>query len=551
MTQTIGPVPLSADSDTDVYSQLLESVASRFQRLTTGSTGGALFSTDTTGLFDRFLAALPPEIRQEYTCGTCRKFFERYGGLVRVSDVGRLVPVMWDPDFKLAPFAEAVRSLVSAVSSARITGLFLSEEIRWGRPLTGKWPHFAVGPSRSFVFTPSAVMSVSQVIAEKRQDYQTLVAGLKAFPSELVAQARSLLTMESLYRSEKCLGVAEWLAKLHEDRQNAFDESARENLTWLAVAKAPPGFCHVRSTMIGSLLEDLGERLPFDQVKARFDAKMHPLQYQRPTAPPSAGNIARAEVILAKLKSAGSLERRFARLADIQAIWRPAPTARPEAPQMAPRNPEPQLGVFGHLKNMLKSPARTVEVPPLTMTWEKFARTVLPTAQQIEYFVPASDQSYMALVTAAHADSVPLLQWDSESRRNPVSSYLYVNGSAPSNWNLRANDFHPVTAVTLLPSMWYSPEKFTHQGAGVMFLLKNAFDKNYQQGGGLFVEQLKNEYHEIRSTLEAHIQQLKIAGKNEAEGCGISLQKGGTWSHRFRVQSPGGVMAVYLLDRWD
>jgi hypothetical protein len=38
--------------------------------------------------------------------------------------------------------------------------------------------------------------------------------------------------------------------------------------------------------MIGALLDDIKSGLPFEDIKARFDAKMHPLRYQRPKPRP-------------------------------------------------------------------------------------------------------------------------------------------------------------------------------------------------------------------------------------------------------------------------
>ncbi len=73
--------------------------------------------------------------------------------------------------------------------------------------------------------------------------------------------------------------------------------------------------------MIGTLMEDIQAGLRFAEVKAKFDAKMDPLLYQRPQAAPSAGNIAQAEKVVQALASAGALQRRFARLKDIQALW--------------------------------------------------------------------------------------------------------------------------------------------------------------------------------------------------------------------------------------
>ncbi len=55
------------------------------------------------------------------------------------------------------------------------------------------------------------------------------------------------------------------------------------------------------------------------------------------------------------------------------------------------------------------------------MTWEKFARTVLPDAETIELYVPAEAAPYVAMVTAANPQAPPILQWDRAERRNPVS----------------------------------------------------------------------------------------------------------------------------------
>ncbi|MEO5728401.1 MAG: hypothetical protein ABI134_14480, partial [Byssovorax sp.] len=295
------------------------------------------------------------------------------------------------------------------MSRAPIEGVFLSAEESWGLPVTGAWHHLAVSPPKALVFKPSLLKTTSQEIAEKKQDYETLLRGLEEFPLAVVRKAHSLLTTGALYRSEKCIGTAKWLVDLHQQREGAKNLRAKESLTWAAVAGAPAGFCHVRSSMIGTLLEDLTAELPFAQIKAKFDAKMHPLQYQRPTAAPTAGNIAQAEKIIAKLESAGALERRFARLDDIQKLWEPGPSRDAE-----------KKGVFSHLKAKGKPAVAEIDVPPVIMTWEKFARTVLPTAQSIEYFVPASKQSYLGMVTAKHPEAPPILQWDSEEKRTPV-----------------------------------------------------------------------------------------------------------------------------------
>lgn len=537
MTTTI------ASNDDDRYEDFLATLRHRFASV--ALPGTPLFTTDAEGLFDAFLAALPADRRQHYTCRACRRFVDSFGGLVSIEPNGDAAPVMWDP-LNAPPFFESsVRAMRRIVGRAKVTGVFLSSDTAWGLPFNmgakapGEWWHMAVVPTAERRFK-HPLLNAGQVMAEKREDFGTLSRGLAEFPLDAVRQAHAWLTNGQLYRSEKCIGPAKWLLDLHESRATTKNSAVREAITWRAVATAPAGFCHARSTMIGTLLEDIVAGMQFATIKRRFDEKMSPIQYQRPTAAPTAGAIAEAEKIIAALAAAGSLDRRFARLDEIDTIWRPAPA----------KEAAPVGGVFAHLKAKAHT-ATHIEAPPVTMTWEKFARTVLPDAEAIEFYVPHENAGYSALVTAANPDAPPILQWDSADKRNPVSWYVYMNGSAPHNWNLDAGTWCAVNAVTFKPSMWRAPEAFAHQGKSVMFVLNGARDmRSASAGNALFPETLRAEFHGIRKTIEAYSRGATIAGSEDASACGIIFGQGSTWSNQFRVTSKS-VRSVYKLDRWD
>jgi hypothetical protein len=381
------------------------------------------------------------------------------------------------------------------------------------------------------------VKGINEVTAEKKADYTILMNGLVEYPLEAVEQAVTLLKSESLYRSEKTLGVAEWFRDLRVKRAGTKNGKIKENLTWLAVATAPPGYVHVKSSMIGTLLDDIVAGLPFESVSRRFAEKMHPLQYQRPQAAPTSGNIERAEKIVEKLGIQKSLVRRFARLDEIPTIWKPVEEV----------NPENGSGVFSHLKAKDKKEVPKMELPTKTMTWVKFLDTVLPTAKSIEFYVKSVD-NFSAILTAQHEDAPPILQWDSEERRNPFSQYVYNMGSGCNSWNL-AIGYCKVTGVCYQPSMWQ--DGFDHQSKSVFFLLDGAKDTRYKtSGNAIFPETLKVELREIRSTIEAYSQSAEIYGYEAASACGVRLQYGSTWDVRVRVASEAGV-ATYKLDRWD
>lgn len=522
----------SYDSDVQ-YETFSQQIRQRFAE----SVNKPMFTTATDGLFDLFLAGLPAEHRQHYTCNACRQFVNRFGGLVTISKNGVATPVMW-PDVAPKLFDNSVEAMRQAIKKASITGVFLHGQGTWGTPVTGEWHHMSV--INAPVYRHS-LKTPSQAMAEKAEDFGILKRSLDEFNQATVEQAVTLLKTESLYRSEKCLGVAEWLLKLHQVIATTRNTRLQDNLIWLAVAAAPAGYCHVRSSMIGTLLDDIASGMDFNAVSRRFAEKMNPLQYQRPQAAPTAGNIAQAEKLVDKLGIQRSLLRRFARLDEIQALWKPK----------AHQETQKSNGVFSHLKPKGTQPeAQKVNLPAITMTWEKFQRTVLPTADMIEFFVPGSNNSYTALVTAVDMDAPPILQWDSVEYRNPVSWYLYHNGSHALRWGLESGKYCAVNAVCLKPSQWTGD--FAHQGEGAIFVLNGAKDTGCRgTGSALFPEILKAELREVRSVIEAHSKTVDLAGYEESTASGIALFKGDKWNNpTFRVTSGSGVI-ICKLDRWD
>jgi hypothetical protein len=504
-----------------------------------------LFQTDPGGvdvLWDLFISRLPAELRQTYNCSACRHFMRRSGGLAVLDDDGALAPAMWPEEPIEGPFAPAVHALWRTVRQSKITGPFLTSDSVLGTPITGQWSHFAVHVSADMLFR-HPLKTARQAMAEKREDFKLLKTALAEFSIDTVRSAVHLLSNgDALYRSEKVLGVAQWLLDLIDDLRG---QRHYENLIWRAVAAAPPGFCHIRSTMIGTLLADIQSGLDIDDIRRSFAAKMSPLQYQRPTAAPSSGQIAQAEKAVETLAAAGAFKRRFAKLEDIEAIWKPAPKRDQPAGE----------GLFASVKPASKKGTKRVgnslPAPTSRITWEKFRRKVLPDAKKIEYYTGhGTPLPFINLTTAVDPGAPPILQWDSDERRNPVGWFVYSGGMRPGKFNLSTGSWVNVSAICLLPPMWHDEEHFAHQGKGAILLLDGARDLHYTKGAIFFPEQLRSEYHQYRKTLEAYSLANALEGADEATAAGIDLRAGNAWSETVRVTTDLG-MATYILERWD
>lgn len=527
------PVPPSCVSHDD-YQPMLRAVYDHFALHSIEK--GPLFTTDMDGkaLWNAWLTNLPRAEWQHHDCHACRQFVERYGNLVAIDEHG----VSHSAVFGEAPGIYAQPNEVCAlmVEASAVTGVFVNSHDTLGTPKTkdGKragvtWYHMHAVPAQSSLWK-GKILTAPQRAAELLEDHGTLCRALAEYSAETVKTALGITEADALYRGEKIAGRLRWLAELQ-----ATPKARRAAAVWRAVATAPAGFCHIKSSVVGSLLDDIAGGASFEQVKRSFDAKMHPLQYQRPTAAPTEGNIAQAEKIVEKLGIAPSLARRFARLEDLVTMWEPRIEGAPSK----------LGGVFDHLKNMPPAGGMVARAP--VMTWEKFAREVLPNASALTVLVP-SHAAFHALVTAADYEAPPIIQWDNVGQRNPVTWYTYSGGSTSYQWGLVAGKHVRVTAVTAMPNKWQPGHD--HHGEGVMLLLEGCVDSR-NEGSSLFPELLKSELHAVRATIEAHSRRTNLTGAAEASACGLAIRKGSNQAALVIRATVRGVTTEYTVDRWD
>lgn len=524
------------------FDGFVRKISDRFARIET-----PVFETDAAGLYQAYLNSFAdPVERQYHTCSCCRAFIERFGHLATVGDNGQLESI-WNAEDAPEHYKAGVEAMARLVRRAALTIPFLSSEKMYGTPNSGRrddggeWTHFAIKPRADHVFRGTVLKSAFQAASEKREELSSVLMALGEYDKATCETALRLLKNDQLGNSAAVVGQAEFLVALHDARESLrADQRAKKNLIYRLVVAAPSGFCHPRSSMIATLLDDIQAGLSFEDAQRRWNAKMHPLQYQRPQAAPTAGAIAGAEKAFQALGAASALERRFATLEDVaEKLWSPkSPVASGSA------------GIFSGVqaKNTFAGNS-AMRVPAVTMTWDKFARTVLPTADALECYTPQASLPFVALTTAVHEDALPILQWDSEDQRNPVAWYLYNGGSSPRTFNLEGGEYHRVTAVTAKPPMWHGGD-FPHQGIGVILLLEGAKDTRGSSSAAVFPSTLKSEFRPFASTIEAFSQGSRVQDMGGAHAAGLLLEQSRGADVRLRVTT-GGQVSEYKIDRWD
>ena len=505
--------------------------------------GHVVYTTDAdpAELWNEYLLSFPVKTRQYHNCNCCRRFIQTYGGLVVMDEGGNVLPLFFSQTQSVGGVsveeARANLNVRNKVLASKVNGVFYSTDKVWGNAKTGNWTHLSFKPSKEFIkASTNALKTPYQLSAEKKEDFRMLNAAIADYSPGVVNLAVSLLESDSLYRSEKVLGIAKWFQGLmHTHGQG---KQRREESLWRAVATAPVGFCHIRSSMIGTLLDDLKDGMGMDSVKRRFAEKMNPLQYQRPTAAPSAQQTQRADKIFEELGLAPALRRRMATLDDVQEwLWLPKAPALQELPKKT---------TFSHLRTPAVTPLRR-DTSRQKMTFAKFIRTYGSSAESIKVQIKSSDD-FVALTAAELKTAPPVLQWDSSEQRNQVAWYRYSGRSTASRWGLRAGSYCEAVGITALPWMWNGGMS-SNQSEGAVLLLSGARDSSCT-GLCLFPETLRSELHEVRKTIEAHSHSGRLVRPTGQLASGLGFGPNSSQSISLEV-TQGGVIYSVEIDRWD
>lgn len=515
---------------------------------------GLVFRTDLdrNELYEAYLAGFPtPELRQEHTCSCCKDFLRTYGGLVTIDpETGKTQSLLWDEEKAPPEYSEAVRRMRTLVESSQILSVFYPDAktrngmslYAFGNAQRGGFAHFAVTLT-GLRQRPNGVKTEYENMAESRENFRLLITSLIDLKPETVEKGVAAFSNHAqLSCYPQHVDTVTWFSKLQTAFRAQRNHEWRRNLVWAQVVRQNMGKLRIGQTVVGEFLHtlQLGETL---EVATRTFLRMvDPKDYMRPKAPATQANINRGEEIIAKLGLATALVRRNATLADVpesEYVWRQAPT-NDEAPAGE--------GVFSHLKAKDSAPElRNEVINGGTVTWDKFVNKVLPMAESIEFYVPHSKQNFGTLVTAVHADAKPLLVYDREEQRNPVSNYVYSGGSYSQQWGLAPYNWVQVQGILPAPPQWYRERNGALER--YFLLLAGARDEK-NDGLALFPALLRPELHEIRATIEQFSNTGTRQTSPEDIG-GIFIANGQTqMNFKLRVRT-GKVVTEYLVDRFD
>lgn len=285
--------------------------------------GPDLLTVEPTELWDLLMAELPPVAALAMTCSECRKFVDRFGGLVTVESDGRLRSVLWDETAAPATFRRAVGTLSGAVAARPIAGIVAPETAVLGRVRSGGFRHLAVVLPGTIAVGGSPDENVKRAVnvGRIRKRLDRLLADT---PLEIWSEVAEELSSRPIRTGEAGARQRDEALKLR-DLVLGFDRArehrAWENLLWAVATTATPEFWQFLSGIAASLGDRRHNGATWSALRALW---REPVQHSLEALPPlpAVPSASEAERVFEELGFTRALDRRYATAAEVLALWR-------------------------------------------------------------------------------------------------------------------------------------------------------------------------------------------------------------------------------------
>lgn len=340
-------------------------------------------------------------VRTEHDGSYDKNVIRRIGNVVSIKN-GELTSV-WDIKGLEYPYDVVAKALADRVKVAAVNSLFRINERKLGYVETKEtledgtvltWNHFhAAIADRHFN------RSVGEAIGEFNTTVAVFKRGLEEFTLDAFDTALDLIDSNSVYRgAEFRKGIVEF--QKVKKAYDAMSESEKNSYLWNNA-----GFpqARMRNSAVGTFLTDLSEgELSIEKAVEVFGKKTDPTNYKQPTAIITKGMVAAATKVIAELGLEPALERRHAKLSDVNindVIW-----SSGAARQVM------KGGVAGLLEAEVTQ--RPSKEKPEDISVADFFSKVVPQASTMEVLVKNSMQKNLMSITApVHDDVEPLFKW--------------------------------------------------------------------------------------------------------------------------------------------
>lgn len=377
---------------------------------------------DKDKLWRTYLDSFPPgtnpilKTRTEHDCSCCKHFVRTVGDVVTIMDDE--IVSLWD--VKMPPgvsgksgYQPSMDAMAKLVKASPIVDVFLHYEKTAGtdksfQQLTADdkqlqarlnsdvvtWTHFFVNIDKRFVLKNDAIPTR---LGELRSTRDVFIRSLTEITDESIDTVLDLIGQNSLYRGEEHKGLLTEFRRMKKEYLGLSD-TAKILFSWSGTGAV----ARIRSTVIGTLLQDLSEGKEIDQAVASYESKVAPMNYKRPTTLITKAMIEKAKTALESLGLTSALERRYATLRDISinnVIFANRSTKKVIAGS-----------VLDDLTPTAKPKAKFDKVEEVGI--DQFLTEIVPRAESIEVMFEGKHKgNLVSLIAPVDATALPLFKW--------------------------------------------------------------------------------------------------------------------------------------------
>jgi hypothetical protein len=280
-------------------------------------TAGEFFVVDIPDLFEVYVNSFPEGTnpifrkRTEHDCNTCKHFIQNLGKVVTIKS-GEISTV-WDVENIPAPYDVVAKTLSDKVRQAPITSVFRTQYALYGSAKNVDnhdpgitWYHFhGEAPAQCVTnYVGTAKGKVESIIGVFRR-------GLNEILQSDLDIVLDLIKQNAIYRGKEFEKTVKEFKKLQLKYQK---EGCSSTFAWEHCRNSAAGF---RNTVIGSLFIDLSCGDDIEVAVKKFEAKVAPANYKRPTSLITPKMIEQAVDKLKELGLEDAVERRLACIEDL------------------------------------------------------------------------------------------------------------------------------------------------------------------------------------------------------------------------------------------
>lgn len=509
-------------------------------------------------------------VRYGYICNTCHHFLRTYGNAVYINKDGSLESVIWNPDVAVGYMKPIIKALKDNVENGRVINIirinpnYKADVIRkndttvlFGDKEKGGYNHFYgefYKPTIGGAYTTEENIDLKSVV----DNFKNL---FEKFNQKDVDTAFNIASTNMLCDARKSAGKFKVLRDIFTDILSTKNEKNKYHKIVRYACVYNELLYGFLGSVDGALLEDVSQGYDPEDCAARYNYKMNPIRYKRPTAAPTKALVKEAETIIANMGLEDSLKRRIAKLSDIpedKFIWKPVEHKKEVTKE--------STGIFGSVETKDDIKSKKEEKPVLNITnhdqritYNKFKRDVLPITESMRVFMPNTMfgnvnrllYPFTQYTTEAVEGSKPILKYDSVDQRNPFVAYMYNGGSPKVNFGLGyTGEFVDVVAVIPHPEAM-NTEDVKDIITGAVFVLKDCKDDIMNGGLGLFPECLIPELYPVRKVIESFSNNGKLEDIdiNEQAAAGIMLLE--NYSLTVEVKTCNNTLETYTIDRLE